>query len=175
MSNSDTSCFWEGLIHAAVKDGSLCFLFDNKGTLYHGKGFEMLMALDQYCHPGIDASAFTTLMSLFNNSPGKNEPIMEFCSWFNGLVMEMSCCKIMLPPILLMMLFLCALHGCHADLLDQFHSCFKVLETATIDSVVEGVRYQDSFTLAGSKRSPPPPGSCIPKSSAVYVDKQGKD
>jgi hypothetical protein len=26
-----------GLIRTAVKDGSLSFLFDNKGALYHGK------------------------------------------------------------------------------------------------------------------------------------------
>ncbi len=47
-SNSDASCFWEGLICTAVKDGSLGFLFNNKGTLYHGKGFEMLAVLDQH-------------------------------------------------------------------------------------------------------------------------------
>jgi hypothetical protein len=66
-SNSEAIHFWEGLICVAVKDGSLCFLFNNKGMLYHGKGFEMLAALDQHCHPDTVMNAFTTLMSLFNN------------------------------------------------------------------------------------------------------------
>jgi hypothetical protein len=47
-SNVEASLFWEGQIQAAVREGSLRFLFDNKGTLYHGKGFEMLAVLNQY-------------------------------------------------------------------------------------------------------------------------------
>ncbi len=31
--------FWEGQLRNAVCKGSLRFLFDNKGSLYHGKGF----------------------------------------------------------------------------------------------------------------------------------------
>ncbi len=41
-SNVEASLFWEGQIQAAVREGSLRFLFDNKGPLYHDKGFEML-------------------------------------------------------------------------------------------------------------------------------------
>jgi hypothetical protein len=69
----------EGLIITAVKDRSLRFLFDNKGrTLYHGKGFEMLAALDQHYCPDTMTYAFTTLMCLFNNIQGKSELIVEF-------------------------------------------------------------------------------------------------
>ena len=39
-SNVAASLFWEGQIRSAVREGSLCFLFDNKGTLYHGKGLK---------------------------------------------------------------------------------------------------------------------------------------
>jgi hypothetical protein len=95
----------------AVKDGSLWFLFNNKGMLYYGKGFEMLAALNQNCRPDTVANAFTTLMSLFNDVQGDSEPIMEFRSHFVGMVMDMTRCKIMIPPILLVMFFLCALHG----------------------------------------------------------------
>jgi hypothetical protein len=46
-SNKMASLFWEGQIRVAIWDGSLRFLFENKGTLYHdGKGFEMLVALE---------------------------------------------------------------------------------------------------------------------------------
>ena len=41
-SNADASRIWEGQLRLAVKDGSLKYLFDNKGDLYNGRGFEML-------------------------------------------------------------------------------------------------------------------------------------
>jgi hypothetical protein len=175
VSNSEASQFWEGLIRTAIKDGSLYSLFNNKGTLYYGKGFEMLAALDQHCHPDTVANAFTTLMSLFNDVQGNSEPIMEFCSHFDGMVMDMTWCKSVISLILLVMFFLCALHGHYTDLLKQFCSCFKVLEDASINSVVEDVRYHDSFTLAGPKKSPLPSGSWIPKASAANANKQGQE
>ncbi len=64
-------------------------------------------------------------------------------------------------------------HGRYTDLLEQFCSRFKVIEGASVNSVVEDVRYHDSFTLASPKKSPPPPGSWVPKASAANVDKQG--
>ncbi len=133
----------------------------------------MLAALDQHCRPDTVANAFTTLMSLFNDAQGNSEPIMEFCSCFGGMVMDMMQCKIVVPPIFLMMFFLCALHGCYTDLLEQFCSRFKVLEDASVNSVVKDVHYHDSFTLASPKKSPPPPGSWVPKASAANVNKQG--
>jgi len=66
-SNVIASLFWEGRIWNAVCEGSLRFLFDNKGTLYHGKGFEMLAVLDQHCRPDTIVNAFSMLMSLFND------------------------------------------------------------------------------------------------------------
>ncbi len=141
--------------------------------LYYGKGFEMLAALDQHCRPDTVANALTTLMSLFNDIQGNSEPIMEFCSCFDGMVMDMTRCKIMIPSILLVMFFLCALNGHYADLLKQFCSRLKVLEDASVDTVVKDVCYHDSFTLAGPKKSPPPLGSLVPKASAANANKHG--
>jgi hypothetical protein len=112
-------------------------------------------------------------MSLFNDIKGDYEPIMEFCSCFESIVMDMMRCKIVIPPILLVMFFLCALHGHHTDLPEQFCSRLKVLEDASVDSVVEDVGYHDSFTLAGPKKSPPPPGSWVPKASAANANRHG--
>ena len=69
-SNVVAGLFWEKQLWNAVRKGSLCFLFDNKGALYHGKGFEMLSVLDQHCRPDMIANAFSTLMSLFNDMQG---------------------------------------------------------------------------------------------------------
>jgi hypothetical protein len=114
-------------------------------------------------------------MSLSNDVKSKSKPIVEFQSQFDSMVMDMSRCRIMLPQILLVMLFLCALHARYTDLLSQFCSRFKVLKDASLNSTVEDVRYHDSFTLAGSKKSPPPPGYWVPKVSAANVDKQGNE
>jgi hypothetical protein len=73
LTNAEASAYWEGKIRVTVQDGSLPFLFENKGLMYDGKGFEMLAALNQHCCcPDSVANAFTTLMLLFNkNSMGK--------------------------------------------------------------------------------------------------------
>jgi hypothetical protein len=47
-SNCEASCLWEGQLCLAVKDGKLRFLFENKGDIYNGRGFEMLSALNAY-------------------------------------------------------------------------------------------------------------------------------
>jgi hypothetical protein len=172
-SNVAASLFWEGQIWSAVREGSLWFLFDNKGTLYHGKGFEMLAVLNQHCRPDTIANAFSTLMSLFNDVQGPSEPVLEFRSRFDGMVLDMSRSKIILPPILLVMLFLRALHSRYSDILDQFRSRYKNLETAAIDSVVEDARYHDEFKLVGSDMKVP--GGCTPKAATANVDKNGKE
>ncbi len=87
--------------------------------------------------------------------------------------MDMMRCKIVIPPILLVMFFLSALHGHYTDLLKLFCFRFKVLEDAFVNSVVKDVRYHDSVTLASPKKSPPPLGSWVPKASVANVDKQG--
>jgi hypothetical protein len=123
----------------------------------------MHAALDQHCHQDTTANTFTTLISPLNNVQGESEPIMEFCSQFDSMVTDMLQCKLLLPPILLVVFFLWALHGPYSDLLNQFISHFKFLETASINSVVEDVRYHNTFTLAG-------PSSCVPKASAANVN-----
>ncbi len=62
----------------AVQDGSLRFLFENKGSMFDGKGFKMLAALNQQCHPDSVANAFMTLMSLFNDNMGKVKETLVF-------------------------------------------------------------------------------------------------
>ena len=69
-----------------VKDGELCFLFENKGDIYNGWGFEMLSALNAYCHPDLVANAFSSLLSLFSELQGDDEPILAFWSRFDGLI-----------------------------------------------------------------------------------------
>jgi hypothetical protein len=96
----------------AIKDGSLCFLFENKGNLYNGPGFKMLVALSQHCRPDTVVNAFTSLLSLFNDVQGNNKLILQYCSCFDGLIMEVACCKVAIPQILMVMLFVCTIHGC---------------------------------------------------------------
>ena len=172
-SNVAASLFWEGQIRSAVREGSLRFLFDNKGTLYHGKGFEMLAVLNQHCRPDTVSGSFSTLMSLFNDVQGPSEPVLEFRSRFDGLVLDLSRSKIVIPPILLLMLFLRALHSRYSDILDQFRSRYKDLEKATLDSVVEDARYHDEFKLVGDKKTPG--GRPTPTAATANVDKQGKE
>ncbi len=44
--NAKASAYWEGQIRVAIQDGSLHFLFENKVSMYDGKGFKMLAALN---------------------------------------------------------------------------------------------------------------------------------
>jgi hypothetical protein len=80
----------------------------------------MLAVLDQHCCPDTISTAFSMLMSLFNDVQGPSEPILEFCSRFDGMVLDMSRSKILLPPIFLVMLFLRALHSRYSDILISF-------------------------------------------------------
>jgi hypothetical protein len=96
------------------------------------KGFEMLDALNQHCRHDFVANAFTTLLSLFNDNMGESEEIMAFCSHFDGMVNDMAQCKIVIPPILIVMFFLCLLHSCYDDLLEQFQSRYKSLKGASL-------------------------------------------
>jgi hypothetical protein len=153
--NAEANAYWEGQIRLAVQDGSLHFLFENKGSMYDGKGFKILAVLNQHCCPDSVANAFTTLMSLFNDSVGKLEEVMAFWSRFDGMVNEMSRCKNFLPPVLMVMFFLCSLHSHYDNLLEQFCSCYKSLEGASLDSIVADMHYQDEFKLVGSNKKVP--------------------
>ncbi len=128
--NLDASRMWEGQLCLVVKDGLLHYLFKNKGALYNGRGFEMLAALNQHCHPNSMANAFTSLLTLFNDIQGTEEPIFQYHSQFDGIVMELSHCKVAIPQILMVMLFLCAIYSRYLDLLEQFCTRFKLIKMA---------------------------------------------
>ncbi len=87
---------------------------------FHEKGFEIIDVLNHHCHPDSVTNAFTTLMSLFNDVQGDSEPIVKFWSRFDGMIMDLSCCKDVIPPLLLVMIFIRALHLRYSDILDQF-------------------------------------------------------
>jgi hypothetical protein len=148
--NAEASAYWECQIRVAVQDGSLCFLFKSKGLMYDGKGFEMLAALNQHCRLDLVASAFTSLLLLFNDSMGESEEIMAFCSQIDGMINDIACCKIAIPPILMVMIFPHLLHSCYNDLLEQFQSWYKSLKGASLDSIVADIRYHNELKIVGS-------------------------
>jgi hypothetical protein len=71
------------------------------------------------------------------------------------MVNNMAHCKIFLPPILTVMFFLCSLHSCYNDLLEQFCTRYKSLEGTPLDSIVADIRYHNEFKLAGSDKKLP--------------------
>ncbi len=85
----------------------------------------------------------------------------------------MTRCKVVIPPLLLVMIFIHALHSCYSDILDQFRSCYKDLEAGTVDSVVADVKYHDEFQLVNTKSKAPRKGG--PGASAVAVNKSGRE
>jgi hypothetical protein len=107
--NLEASCFWEGQIRVAGQDAPLWFLFKNKGSLYNGKGFKMLNLTNIVAQ--IRGECCHYVNSLFNNIQGQLEPVLEFHSCFDVMVTDMVCSKIILPPILIITLFLRALHS----------------------------------------------------------------
>ncbi len=121
-SNLEASCLWKGQLCLAVKDGTLRFLFKNKGDTYNGHGFEMLAALNAIFCPNYVADAYSPLLLIFNKLQGNDEPIVAFSSQFDGLILEMVRCKVVIPPLLLGMLFLCALHSRYSDIVEQFRT-----------------------------------------------------
>jgi hypothetical protein len=152
--NQEASRVWEGQLRLAVKDGPLRFLFDNKGSQYHGRGFGMLATIMQHCRPDTVTNAFSSLLSLFNDIQGDSESIIEYRSRFDGLTIKLARCKVIIPSLLLVMLFLCALHGHYLSIVEQFCTCFKPIETARIYSIVSDVIYNDQFQVVDhSKKS----------------------
>jgi hypothetical protein len=89
------------------------------------------------------------------------------------MLLDMTRCKVVIPPILLVMIFIRALHSRYSDILDQFRSRYKDLAAATVDSVVADVKYHDEFQLVDPKSKTPRKGG--PGASAVAVDKAGKE
>jgi hypothetical protein len=115
--NLKASRLWEGQLHLAIKDATLRFLFKNKGDTYNSHGFEMLTALNAFCCPDSVANTFSSLLSIFNKLKGNDEPIVAFWSQFDSLILEMVQCKVVIPPLLLVILFLRALHSHYSDTL----------------------------------------------------------
>jgi hypothetical protein len=72
--NALASQFWEGQIRTALKDGGDArFLFENTGSTYYDKGFEMLQVLEDHYRPSSISNTFTTLLSLFNDKQSDTE------------------------------------------------------------------------------------------------------
>jgi hypothetical protein len=80
LGNQEASWVWEGQLHLTVWDGTLQFLFENKGSQFHGQCFKMLATLMQHCCPDTVSNAFTSLLSLFNNVQGEPKSILEYWS-----------------------------------------------------------------------------------------------
>jgi hypothetical protein len=88
----------------------------------------------------------------------------------------MAWCKITIPPILLLMFFFQALHPCYKDLLEQFCSQYKSLESASLNSIVADIGCHDKFKLVGSDNKISPAGKrpCA-AIVALNMDKQEKE
>ncbi len=170
---------WDGQLHLAVQEGSLRFLFKNKGSQFHGWGFEMLVTLMQHCCPDTISNAFTSLFLLFNDVQGESKSILEYWSQFIGLTLKLARCKVMILLILLVVLFLRALHGWYSIITDQFWSQFKSIKTATLNSIISYVSYHDGFQVVdhSKKRKPTStPGPHVPAAASANItsDCQGK-
>jgi hypothetical protein len=107
----------------------------------------MLATLMQHCRPDTVTNDFSSLLSLFNDVQGDSESIIEYQSRFDGLTIKLACCKVIIPSLLLVMLFLHSRHGHCLSIVEQFCTCFKPIETATIDSIVSDVIYNDGFQV----------------------------
>jgi hypothetical protein len=102
---------------------------------------------------------------------------LEYRSRFDGLTLELLRCKVTLPTLLSIMLFLRGIHGHYADIVAQFQSGHKSIELTTIDSVLLDVTFHDSFTLVEAKKGKAGGSSNsaprIPAAAATNADRQG--
>ncbi len=88
--------------------------------------------------------------------------------------MDLSQCKVAIPQILLATLFPRDLHCRYSDLLEQFCIRFKLIEHATIDSIVDNVTHQDGFTIHERKGANPPTSApCVPAATSANTDQKG--
>jgi hypothetical protein len=175
--NALASQCWEGQLCAALKDGPIRFLFENTGSTFYGKGFEMIQVHKDHFPPSSISNSFTTLLALFNDTQGKKESIHEFRSQLEGHIRALSWSLVAIPPILQVMLFLWGMHLRYQDLLSQFVSKHKDLALATIDSIIADARFMDDFVIVKGKTKPgapvPSPRS-TPSAAAVATNKEGK-
>jgi hypothetical protein len=105
------SQFWEGQLCTSLKDGTVCYLFENTGSTYFGKGFDMLQVLEDNFHPLSISNLCTTLLVLLNDTQGNKEGIHDFWLQFEGHLGALSWLLVNIPPILQVMLFLQAMHS----------------------------------------------------------------
>jgi hypothetical protein len=176
-SNALASQFWEGQIRTALKDGPARFLFENTGSTYFDKGFEMLQVLEDNFRPSSIYNTFTTLLSLFNDRQSDKEGIHEFCLQFEGNLLALSCSSVAIPQILQVVFFLRAIYSRYQGLLNQFASKQKDLLAASIDSVVANAKFMDEFATVGANGKAIHPTS-TPRSPAVataVTDCDGKE
>ncbi len=103
--------FWEGQLRISLKDGSVWFLFENMGSTFYGKGFEMLQLLEDNFCPSSISNTYITLFTLFNTTQGDKMGLHEFRAWFEGHMSVLSHSSVAIPLILQVILFLHALHS----------------------------------------------------------------
>jgi hypothetical protein len=99
---------------------------------------------------------------------------LEYHPRFDCLTLKLSQCKVVIPPLLLVMLFLRGLQGWYSGFVDQFRSCFKPIELATINSIISDITHHNRFTLVDSnpKKNKPPgaPGLWAPAAALANTN-----
>jgi hypothetical protein len=73
LGNQEASRVWEGQLCLAVWDGTLWFLFEHKGSQFHGWGFEMLATS---C--SIVALIMPSLLSYCRSTMSKGNPSLSW-------------------------------------------------------------------------------------------------
>jgi hypothetical protein len=76
----------DGQLRTSLKDVSARFLFENLGSIFYGKDFDMMQVLEDNVRPSSISNTFTTLLALFNDAQGDKETIREFRARFEGHV-----------------------------------------------------------------------------------------
>jgi hypothetical protein len=89
-----------------------------------------------------------------------------------ALFLEMACFKVVIPPLLLVMLFLRALHSRYLDIVEPFHTRHKSLKTKSIEMINADVTYHNKFILKEPCRQDKSSKtlSQIPAASAAHTD-----
>jgi hypothetical protein len=161
----------------ALKEGPTQFLFENTGSTYFDIGFEMLQVLEDNFHPASISNTFTTLLSLFNNRQSDKEGIHKFHLQFEGNLLALFRLLVAIPQILLVMLFLRAIHLRYQGLLNQFASKQKDLSAASINSVVADAKFIDEFATVGAngKAIHPTSTPCSLAAVTAVTDRDGKE
>jgi hypothetical protein len=87
----------------------------------------------------------------------------------------MARCKAVFPPLFLVMLFLHMLHSCYSDILEQFRTRHKSIETTLLDMIIDEVTYHDEFILKKPHRADkyPKPPSRVLTAAPAHTDNAG--